>query len=197
MAGDITLLLKQWNDGDRTALERLTPLVYPHLRAIAAAFLRRENRGHTLQATGLVHELFLRLLGRREARFENRAHFFSLSAKLMRFALIDHARRLGRDKRGGGGDAVPLHQEMPWVDACGPEVLDLDRALTELEALDAEQARMVELRYILGCNVEETAELLQVSKSTVDRKVRMGRAWLFARLHPNDVSYSAASPSQI
>lgn len=179
---DITLLLDQWGRGDRSALDKLAPLVYPQLRSIAASCLRREHKGHTLQATGLVNELFLKYLARREARFESRSHFYALSARLMRLALIDHARAAAVVKRGGDAARVPLHEEMPWVDAAGPGMLDLDRALSELEALDPEQARMVELRFILGCSVEETAELLGVSKSSVDRKVRLARAWLYSRL---------------
>jgi RNA polymerase sigma factor (TIGR02999 family) len=180
----ITVLLDEWGRGDRTALDRLLPLVYPQLRAIAGSCLRRENPGHTLQATGLVHELFLKLIGRREPNFENRAHFYALAAKLMRLALIDHARSVAAERRGGKGVRVPLHDDLPWMDAAGEGMLDLDAALDELERLDAEQARMIELRYIVGCSVEETAEALGQSKSSVDRKVRMARAWLFERLGP-------------
>lgn len=180
---DITLLLDQWGRGDRSALDRLAPLVYPQLHSIAASYLRRERKGQSLQATGLVNELFLKYLTRREARFESRAHFYALSAKLMRLALIDHARSAAAGKRGNGTQPIPLHEEMPWVDAAGPAMLDLDRAISELETLDPEQARMIELRFLLGCSVEETAELLSVSCSSVDRKVRLARAWLFSRLH--------------
>jgi len=195
MDNEITAILGQWGQGDATALDRLTPLVYPQLRLIAASYLRRENRGHTLQATGLVHEIFLKLIGRRKPLFENRAHFFALAAKLMRMALIDHARGVCADKRGGGRVAVPLHEEMPWVDAAGPGVLDLDLALDELAALDAEQSSMIELRFILGCSVEETAEALGVSKSAVDRKVRLARGWLYQRLNRSDVPDPNFSPS--
>lgn len=186
MSDQITVILDEWGRGDRTALDRLLPLVYPELRTIAAACLRRENPGHTLQATGLVHELFLKLLKRRDANFEGRAHFYALAAKLMRLALIDHARSAAATRHGGGLARVPLHEEMPWMDAAGPGVIDLDRALGELEVLDAEQARMVEMRFLMGCTVEETAEILGVSRSSVDRKVRMARAWLFARLGYGD-----------
>ncbi|MBK9165902.1 MAG: sigma-70 family RNA polymerase sigma factor [Bryobacterales bacterium] len=195
MTGDITAILDQWGRGDRTALERLAPLVYPQLRTIAASCLNRESPGHTLQATGLVNELFLKFLARREARFESRAHFYALSAKLMRMALIDHARNGSAQKRGGGEAVfVPLHDEIPWINAADPEVVDLDRAIEELEQLDAEQARMVELRFILGCSVEETAGLLGVSKSSVDRKVRLARAWLFARLRGTDAPAPDLAP---
>lgn len=195
MSPEITLLLDQWAQGDRTALDRLLPLVYPHLRAIAANCLRRENPGHTLQATGLVHELFFKLIGRREPNFASRTHFYALCAKLMRMALIDYARSDSALKRGGNVVNVPLHEEIPWLDASGPAIIDLDRALGELERLDPDQARMLELRYIVGCSVEEVADAFQTSKSSVDRKVRLARAWLFQRLGvpaddapPGDVS---------
>lgn len=183
MDAEITRLLDAWGGGDRSALERLAPAVYPKLRELAGSFLRRERGGHTLQATALVNELFLKLMARREAHFDSRQHFYSLAAKLMRLALIDHARAAKAGKRGGGSDRVPLHEDVPWVDAGGPMMLDLDRAMTELEALDPEQARMFEARFLLGCTVEETAELMATSKSTVDRQVRMARAFLYSRLH--------------
>src|SRR5258708_12714423 len=112
MDKEITTILAQWGQGDRTALDRLVPLVYPQLRTIAASYLRRENRGHTLQATGLVHEIFLKLIGRRKPLFENRAHFFALSAKLMRMALIDHAPGLPPPRPRGAQPPVPLHKPM-------------------------------------------------------------------------------------
>ncbi len=194
MSLDITAILEQWGQGDRTALDRLAPLVYPQLRQIAASCLRRESPGHTLQATGLVNELFLKFLTRREARFESRAHFYALSAKLMRMALIDHARGAAAEKRGGDQEAVPLHDEIPWVAATAPELIDFDRALDDLEALDPQQARMIELRFLLGCSVEETAELLGVSKSSVDRKVRLARGWLYQRLGHTDALPPETAP---
>jgi RNA polymerase sigma-70 factor, ECF subfamily len=193
---NITTLLEEWSNGDRTALDRLAPAVYPDLHRIAAAFLRRESAGHTLQATALVNELFLKLIGRREKHFENRRHFYSLAAQLMRMALIDHARRLKADKRGGDVAVVPLHEEIAWVDADEATLLDLDRALSELEQLDAQQAHMFEMRYLLGCTVPETANLLGVSPSHVDRQIRMARAWLYVRLKP-DADAPATAPSSL
>lgn len=178
----ITLLLEQWGRGDRSALDRLAPLVYPHLRELAAAYLRRERPGHTLQATGLVNEIFLKLMSRREVNFSSRGHFFALSAKLMRMALIDHARGVKAQKRGADSVPIPLHDELPWVNAASDEIFDLDRALDELQNLDSDQARMFELRFLMGCTVEETAELMGVSVATIDRKVRIARAWLYHRL---------------
>jgi RNA polymerase sigma factor (TIGR02999 family) len=192
---DITSILDQWGRGDRTAIERLAPLVLPHLREVASSFIRRERPGHTLQATALVNELFLKLLVRREARFENRRHFYVLAAKLMRLALIDHSRIARAEKRGGDDVRLPLHDELPWVDVRTDDMIDLDRALAELAALDAEQAEMFELRFVLGCSADETADLLGVSKSSVDRKVRLARGWLYQRLRPRDASVPDSSPS--
>jgi len=193
MAQDITILLEEWERGDKTALDRLAPLVYPQLREIAGAYLRRERGGHTLQATALVNELFLKLMTRREPHFEGRQHFYTLTAKLMRLALIDHARTAKAGKRGGAIFPVPLHDEIPWVDASGQQMVDLDRALDELAELDAEQAQMFELRFLIGHTVDETAELLGTSKSSVDRKVRLARAWLFRRLQVGETGSPVAA----
>ncbi len=182
MDHDITLVLDDWARGDASALDRLAPLVYPQLRQLAQGYLRRERVGHTLGATGLVNELFLKLMSRRNAQFTDRRHFFALAAKLMRLALIDYARGHGAEKRGGEAIAVPLHEEIPWVDANSPQMLDLDRALEELAAMDPEQAEMFELRFLLGCTSEETAEIFGVSKSSVERRIRLARGWLFQRL---------------
>lgn len=180
----ITSALSDWAAGDASALHRIAPVVYPKLHELARGMLFRERPGHTLQATALVSELFLKLVTQREPRYEDRRHFYNVCAKLMRLALIDHARGANRDKRGGGLATVPLHPELAWLDATGPEVLDLDRLLNELAALDSDQTAMFEARYLLGCTAEETAELFSTSKATVDRKVRLARAWLFERLKP-------------
>lgn len=180
--GDITLLLDAWGRGERDALHQLAPLVYPHLQRLAASYLRRESNAGTLQATALVNELFVGLLARREARFTDRQHFFALSATLMRMALVDHARRVRSEKRGGRAEIVPLHDELPWVDAAGPGFLDFDRALAELEQLDPERFQVVNARFVLGCTADETAELLGISRVTVNRRARSARAWLADRL---------------
>lgn len=180
--GEITVALEQWAAGDASALDRIAPAVYPRLRELAGAFFRGERPGHTWQATALVSELFLKLAGSREARFENRLHFYNACARIMRAALIDHARGVQTEKRGRDVRVVPLHEDLGWFNAAGPEMLDLDRALTELAALDEEQAAMFETRYLLGCSVEETAELFGTSASSVDRKIRVARGWLFRRL---------------
>lgn len=179
---DITAALDQWAAGDPTALERIAPAVYPRLRELAGALFRSERPGHTWQATALVSELFVKLAGQREANYANRLHFYNACARIMRTALIDHARGVQAEKRGRDVQMVPLHEELGWFDATGPEMLDLDRALTELAALDEEQAAMFETRYLLGCSVEETAELFATSPSSVDRKIRIARGWLYRRL---------------
>src|ERR1700729_3716192 len=122
-AGDITRLLRDWKEGDKEAFEALLPLVYPDLKRIASGYLRRERPDHTLQATGLVHELYLRLSRQREANWDDRAHFFTFTAKIMRMILADHARRTQREKRGGRDQKVPLSDQLPWVDLNGPEYL--------------------------------------------------------------------------
>jgi len=178
----ITQLLAQWGKGDQQALRQLAPLVYPDLRRMAGAMLSSERPGHTLQATGLVHELFLRLLKRKEVSWENRTDFFLSSAHLMRLILREWARNRSAEKRGGGADRVPLNEEMSWLDVNSPELLDLDFALDELGESDARKAQIAELRFFLGCTNEETAELLSLSVRTVKREVAFTKAWLFRRL---------------
>lgn len=188
---DITAALDQWAAGDRSALERIAPAVYPRLRELAGALFRSERPGHTWQATALVSELFVKLAGQREANYASRLHFYNACARIMRTALIDHARGVQAEKRGRDIQMVPLHEELGWFDAAGPEMLDLDRALTELAALDEGQAAMFETRYLLGCSVEETAELFSTSPSSVDRKIRIARGWLYRRLAGAGTSQTA------
>ena len=183
-SGEITLLLRQWNGGDATALDPLFELVLPQLRQIAGCLFRGERPANLLQPTSLVNELYLKLVKQRQLCFEDRGHFFSLAARLMRRVLLDHARLEGRQKRHG--IPVPLHDELAWVDATSADVLDLDRVLDELEAIDQRKCRMVELRYYLGFTADETAELLNTSKATVDRDLKFVRAWLFDRLRPRE-----------
>ena len=155
--GDITLLLGKWKDGEPAAFEELMQLVYPHLRQVAAAYVRRERNPDVIQGTALVHELYLRLLNQKKAAWEDRRHFYTFSAKVMRLILIDHARESQTQMRGGGMERVPLSDDLSWVNIDSPELLDLNRALDELGALDAEKVQLVELRYFLGCTAEETA----------------------------------------
>jgi RNA polymerase sigma factor (TIGR02999 family) len=182
--GEITVLLGKWNDGEASAFEELMPLVYPHLRQVAAAYVRRERNPDVLQGTALVHELYLRLLGQKKAAWEDRRHFYTFSARVMRLILIDHARETQAQMRGGGHERVPLSDDLAWVNIGSPEMLDLNNALDELAGLDAEKVQMVELRYFLGCTAEETASLMQVSKATVDRELRFVKSWLYRRIGP-------------
>ncbi|MCX6592945.1 MAG: ECF-type sigma factor [Acidobacteria bacterium] len=179
---DLTLLLEDWARGDESALDRLTPLIYPQLHALARSQLRRNYRPSTWQTTAVVNDLFLKLLSSRPPRLQSRKHFFVLAARIIRLALIDHYRQVKSEKRGRLG-RVPLHDDLTWVDAVSEDVLDLDRALNELEELDQQQAELFSMRFLLGCSAEETAELAGLSKATVDRKVKLARAWLYLRLH--------------
>jgi RNA polymerase sigma factor (TIGR02999 family) len=156
--------------------------VYPQLRNIAGALFRGERPENLLQPTCVVNELFLKLVRQRSLRFEDREHFYSLSARIMRRVLVDHARSEHRQKRDGGVP-VPLLEGMAWVDAKQVELMDLDRVLAELEELDQRKCRMVELRFFMGFTVEETAELLSISTASVDRDLRFVRGWLYDRLH--------------
>ncbi len=179
---DLTVLLASWSEGDPSALERLTSLVYPDLRRIAAACLRQYAQSNTFQPTSLVSELFLKLLRDPPGQFENRRRFYALAARMMRHALVDHYRETAAQKRATSQARVPFHEEISWIDATGPELLDFDRALDELAEFDPSLAELVQLRFVLGCTAEEAATLTGVSKATVDRKVRLGRAWIFRRL---------------
>jgi RNA polymerase sigma factor (TIGR02999 family) len=177
----VTELLRDWSGGDQAALDRLMPIVYRDLRRQAAAQLRREGREHTLQPTALVHELFLRLVGQREAAWAGRAHFLAVCAGLMRRILVDHARRRSRLKRGGTLCRVDLDWE-PAAPGRDLELIALDQALQDLQALDGDQARLVELRFFGGLSTEEAAQVLGVSSRTVKRDWRSARAWLLQRL---------------
>jgi RNA polymerase sigma factor (TIGR02999 family) len=179
---DVTQLLNDWSGGDASALDRLAPLVYPDLQGLAHAYLRRGTPPVTLQTTAVVNDLFVKLISKPPRRLESRRHFYVLAAKMIRAALVDHYRQVRAEKRGGEAARVPLHEELAWVDANGPEVVAFDRALIELEQLDKEQAALFSMRFLLGCTSEETAELSGLSKATVDRRVRLARAWLFQRL---------------
>ena len=181
---DVTALLQEWQDGDAGAMERLLPLVYNELRRVARARLRDERADHTLQATALVHEAYLRLIGPGQATPRNRAHLFAIAARLMRQILVDHARRKRARKRGGGDTAITLHEPTP---APGMEVVDLlalDEALTELTALDPRLCQVVELRFFAGLNIDDTAEALKVSAATVERDWAVAKTWLYQRLSP-------------
>jgi RNA polymerase sigma factor (TIGR02999 family) len=179
---DITVTLRQWIEGDSSALDRLTPAIYPELRTIARAFLRRAGRGDAMQTTEVVNELFVRLLAVRPAQLESRRHFYALSARIIRLALVDDYRRDHAERRGGHRDRVPLHDELSSVDAANGDILAFDIALTELEQLDPELAELASLRFVLGCTANEAAEIAKLSKASVDRKVKLARVWLRRRM---------------
>jgi RNA polymerase sigma factor (TIGR02999 family) len=178
----ITELLRRWRDGDPAALEGLMPLVYPRLRAIAGSLERREVASPSVQATALVNEAYLRLVQQRRLTLQDREHFYSFAAQVMRLILADHARARLASKRSGTLERVPLHENLPWVSVNHEEFLDLGRALDELASFDSRKVRVVELRYFLGCTADETAEILRLSKATVDRDLELARVWLFHRL---------------
>jgi RNA polymerase sigma factor (TIGR02999 family) len=189
--GEITLLLAKWRDGESSAFDQLMPLVYPHLREVAAAYIKRERNPGELQATALVDEVCMRLIGQKKADWADRAHFYTFAAKVMRMILTDHARNNYAQKRGGGAEHVPLNKEIPWIRIGSESLIDLNRALDDLNAMDPYMVQIIELRYFLGCTAEETAALMQVSKATIDRDLKFIRSWLYRRLYP-DVASAAA-----
>jgi RNA polymerase sigma factor (TIGR02999 family) len=183
-AGEITILLSRWSEGESDAFDQLLPLVYPHLREVAAAYMRRERNPGSMQATVLVHELYLRLLRQNRTSLSDRAHFFTYAAKVMRLILVDHARETNAQSRGGGLQRIPLSDDLSWVEIGSPEILQLNIALEKLETMDARKAQLVELRYFLGCTADETAELMNLSKATFDRDLKFVRSWLYQRVYP-------------
>lgn len=181
---DITRLLQDWRNGEPGALDRLTPLVYDELHLIAARQMSREWRVSMYQTTALVSEAYLKLMGQRNVDWQNRAHFFAIAAHLMRRILVDNARRERRPKHGGGVHTLELEEASaaasPGVD--GVDALALDEALTKLEALDPDQARVVELRFFGGLTVEEAAEVMGVSPATIKREWAVAKGWLYREL---------------
>lgn len=180
--GDVTQLLAEWRGGDERALERLIPLVYAELRRVASARLRGEAANHTLQTTALVHEAYVRLVGLDRMTLRDRTHFFAMAARLMREVLVDHARRRDAQKRGRGITVLGLEEVSGGAESAIVDVLALDEALTELNALDERLCRVVELRYFAGLNIAETADALDVSSATVERDWTFSKAWLLQRL---------------
>jgi RNA polymerase sigma factor (TIGR02999 family) len=173
---EVTRLLAEWAKGKTEALEELTPLVYRELRQLAASYLRRERRGHTLQPTALVHEAYLRLVDQKSPNWQSRSHFYGVAARLMRQILVDHARRKKANKRAG--IMVTLEQAISFERDCSQELIALDAGLTSLEKIDPRKCKAIELRYFGGLSMEEIAQSLQVSAVTVRRDVRLAEAWL-------------------
>lgn len=179
----ITEMLRDWSGGKQSAVDALLPLVYDELRRQAARFLRRERIGHTLQTTALIHETYLKLIDQTKVDWQNRAHFFGIAAQAMRRILIDYAKARHREKRGGGEENLPL-DEVAFV-ASGEKRVDLialDEALNRLEKMDERQARIVELRYFSGLSIEETAEVLRISPTTVKSDWKSAKAWLYQEI---------------
>jgi RNA polymerase sigma factor (TIGR02999 family) len=181
MSPNVTQLLSSWNDGDGAALEALTPLVHQELHRLAARFMADERPGHVLQATALVNEAYLRLVDWKDVRWQSRAHFFAMAARVMRQILVDAARTRDRAKRGCGQLHVSL-SEAAGVPAQTVDFVALDDALKTLETLNARQSRMIELRFFGGLSLEETAHILDVSVGTVRRDWSLAQAWLFREL---------------
>jgi RNA polymerase sigma factor (TIGR02999 family) len=179
---DVTQLLRAWQGGDDRALNRLMPIVYDELRRVARAHLRKEPAGHSLQATALVHEVYLRLVTVDQMTIANRAHFVGLAARLMRQILVDHARRKRSAKRGGDRTVVSLGEGTAVVKPLAVDLLALDAALEELAVFDPRQRDLVELRYFGGLTIDETATALGVSAATVEREWAAAKAWLYSRL---------------
>ena len=175
---DVTDLLLAWSNGNDAALNQLTPLVYDDLRKLARAYLRSERSGHTLQSTALVHEAYMRLIDQRHVHWRNRAHFFAISAQLIRRILVDYARAAQAEKRGGGMHKVSVDEGLGTADERELDLVALDEALRELAEFDPRQARIVELRYFAGLTIEETAEVMHISVPTVKRDWVVAKAWL-------------------
>jgi RNA polymerase sigma factor (TIGR02999 family) len=174
----VTALLQAWSAGDRTALDRLVPIVHAELRRLARRYMRQERAGHTLQTTALINEAYIRLVDAQSVNWQNRAHFFGISARVMRQVLVDFARRRGYQKRGGGEQRVPFDEALLVAETPDQDLVALDEALTALAAVDPRKSRAIELRFFGGVSIDEAALLLEVSPETVKRDCRLAKAWL-------------------
>jgi len=179
----VTQLLVSWSNGDQAALGKLLPLVNRELHRLAHHYMRRENAGHTLQTTALVNEAFLKLIDQKHVQWKNRAHFFALSAQLMRRILVDHARSRQYAKRGGGAQRMSFDEALVVSPERGEDLVALDEALNKLTAIDPRKGKVVELRFFGGLSVDEAAEALQISAVTVMREWSMAKAWLYNTLN--------------
>ena len=182
-SAEVTKLLLAWGAGDEKALQQLLPVVYAELHVLAKRYMARENPGHTLQASALVNEAYLKLVDNRRVQWQNRAQFFGVSAQLMRRILVDSARRRHYLKRGGGALQVTLHEEFEISGRESKDVIAIDDALKALETVDPRKAQVVEMRFFAGLSVEETAQALNVSEETVLRDWKLAKAWLFKELN--------------
>jgi len=179
---DVTQLLARWTDGDEAALQQLVPIVHEELRRLARRQMAGERPGHTLQPTALVNEAYLRLVNLKQMQWQNRAHFFAMGARLMRRILVDFARSRGYQKRGGGAQQVSFTEALEVAEGQPTDVVALNDALEALAVVDERASRVVELRYFGGLSVEETAEVLKVSRETVKRDWTFAKMWLLRHL---------------
>jgi RNA polymerase sigma factor (TIGR02999 family) len=177
-SGRVTQLLVRWREGDQEALDKLMPLVYDELRRLAQHYLRRERADHTLQSTALVHEAYVRLVGKGSPPWQSRAHFFGIAARLMRQILVEHARAHQAAKRGGNSFKLTLDDAAALAQPANLDLVSLDDALKKLSSLDARQSRIVELRFFAGLTIEDAAEVMEISPATVAREWTIARAWL-------------------
>lgn len=182
----VTVLLKEWSGGSREALETLMPMVYGELKRLAGSYLRRERPDHTLQSAALVNEAYLRLVDQNQVKWQNKAHFFGIAAQMMRRILVDHARGHKAAKRGAGVEVLELNEAVAQAQKQSINLLGLDEALNALEKMDAQQGRIVELRFFGGLSIEETAEVLGISPATVKRDWATARAWLYREVSANN-----------
>lgn len=182
-ASDVTQMLIEWSNGDTSALSRLMPVVYEELRSVARRHLGMEAPGHTLSGTALVHEAYLRLVNQHEVQWRDRTHFFAVAARMIRHILVDHARRRQAEKRGGSVTKLTLLEDAALPGRRDVDLVALDDALTDLAALDAQQAQVVELRFFAGLTIPETGEALGISPSTVQRHWVTAKAWLFDQIY--------------
>ncbi|MFN2531679.1 MAG: sigma-70 family RNA polymerase sigma factor [Pyrinomonadaceae bacterium] len=181
-AHEITELLEEWSGGNQSALDKLYPMVYDDLRRLARRYMDRERAGHTLQTSALINEAYVRLVDQKHVHWQNRSHFFAISARIMRRILIDHARRNLYAKRGGGAQRISLDETATLVRDRASEFLALDEALKSLAEIDERRSQVVELRYFGGLDNQEIADVLKISENTVTRDWNMARAWLYQQL---------------
>ncbi len=179
---NISLILKDWSSGRREAVDELMPVIYDELKKIAAQYLRKERPEHTLQPTELAHEAYLKLIDISNVNWQDRAHFFAVSAQVIRRILVDHARAKATDKRGGAAERIVFDEAVSFSEEQDTDLLALDEALKELAKFDDQQSRIVEMRFFGGLTIEETAEVLKISPATIKREWTLAKAWLHKTL---------------
>jgi RNA polymerase sigma factor (TIGR02999 family) len=189
---DITQLLLAWSNGDQTALNQLMPLVYQELHRLARHYMRREQVGHTLQTTAVIHEAYLRLVDQRKVRWQNRSHFYAICAQAMRRILVDHAKGQRRAKRGGGAAQVSLEEVANLAQDRATDLVAVDELLQQLQVFDSRKSQVVELRFFGGLSVDETAEVLKIAPITVMREWKLAKAWLYRELNRKEGNQGSA-----